>query len=116
MHSCNVFLYGFETFLSYLLIGAKQKETETEWQPWVEEPLQENLNKDAGSRFASWTLTAIEQSPMAENVYQGLVMGVFSSDVETKHKKERFCVWRCELALKDSFQTVVWKISDAVCH
>lgn len=27
-----------------------------------------------------------------QNVYQGLVMGVFSSDVETKHKKERFCV------------------------
>lgn len=26
---------------------------------------------------------------MAKNVYQGLVMGIFSSDVETKHKKKK---------------------------
>ncbi|XP_064343266.1 5'-AMP-activated protein kinase subunit gamma-2 isoform X8 [Camelus dromedarius] len=44
------------------------------------------------SRFASRTPTAREQSKMAENVDQGLVMGTFSSDVETKHKKERSCV------------------------
>lgn len=30
---------------------------------------------------------AMGERKMAKNVYQGLVMGIFSSDVETKHKR-----------------------------
>lgn len=36
---------------------------------------------------------AMEERKMAKNVYQGLVMGIFSSDVETKHKKRGLYVF-----------------------
>lgn len=109
---------SFPLRLSFLRLptGAKQKEAEAEWPLWVEKPLEKNLNRDFGSRFASWTLTVTEDSQMAENVYQGLVMGIFSSDIETELKKQSLCVWRFRLALKDCFQTSVWTISSAVCY
>lgn len=34
---------------------------------------------------------AMEERRMAKDVYQGLVMGIFSSDVGTKHKRRGLC-------------------------
>lgn len=104
--AATYFYVCFETSISHLLAGAKQKQTEAEWPPWAEEPLQENLNKDAGSRFASWTRTAMNTAKTAENVwYQGLAMGFFfPSDVDTKHKKRKLvCVWRFQACIKRLF-------------
>lgn len=46
-----------------------------------------------GLELRSWVMLclmntdAVGERKMAKNVYQGLVMGIFSSDVETKHKR-----------------------------
>lgn len=55
-----------------------------------------DLNEGSGSRFASSALTTIEGSERAKDVYQGLAMGILSSDVETKSlkKKKKDCVCR----------------------
>lgn len=44
---------------------------------------------DSRSHFASRTLTAPGERKTAKNVYQGLAMGIFSSDMETKYKKKK---------------------------
>lgn len=89
--ACSRVLRALKLFI-FPLTGAKQKEPETEWPLWTDKPLYKNLNQDAGSRFASWTLTTTEERKMAKNVYQALVMGVSSGDVETKHKQRKDCM------------------------
>lgn len=46
---------------------------------------------------------AMEERTMAKNVYQGLVMGIFSSDVETKHKKENYMFLKGQACIKQLF-------------
>lgn len=75
------------------------------------------LEQDPGSRFASWTRTAKEQRKTAENVYPGLVMGIFSSDVETKHIKEKdFMCLKIQAHIKRLFSDHGLKDLNAVCY
>lgn len=76
-----------------------------------------DLNEGSGSRFASSALTPIEGSERAKDVYQGLAMGVLSSDVETKRlkkKKKKIVFAESGLPRQGCLRASVWKISNAV--
>lgn len=53
--------------------------------------MEENLNR-FGVTLCLMNTDRDRDSKMAKNVYQGLVMGIFSSDIETEHKKQSLCV------------------------
>lgn len=75
-----------------------------------------DLNEGSGSRFASSALTTIEGSERAKDVYQGLAMGILSSDVETKRlkKKKKIVFAESGLPRQGCLQASVWKTSNTV--